>query len=776
MSILSRASTFEAAVSASDPDVFDLLASVERGDAPNYELSAHRQQQFAALSAVRKDEALARLAKAPPTLTAVILDNLQLGDVHAEMIANLIKRPSLLRLSLERNNLGEVSCLRIADALESTGGTGALEYLSVAEQRNALSTRATLRLLDAMSATPSLQKLGLGSLRDEAIRKRHQEVTMAAAERKREARRKQLQLGETPPSTPSASTSAATPRSERPAPTPTPPRRVSNALLGRINSLESVVGAVAEEALATVDWAEEARRIAASDTSSAPPLAGMPAAASTSSTSSDSSSYSLLGNGPWLKATEEEKRAVIDAFATNRSLSTVVMANCALSDALGVRWGRSLQTNRALTSLNLESNSIGSSGLEAVAEAMRQGGEELRLRELKLANQRIACGQRSEESIAEALEHCPSIVKLTMDLRSTRARDLINKYVTRHSEAEREENKRRRSSFAESIADAASVSTSAPERGPAASCSGRSTAGESPPMQMPAPAADGVTAGDATDRSRSDGNAAAGMLDHAALLSRPRCAPASRRSSRSLSSSSKRLTDGQGREDTCEELPSPKPTAPTSPNARANPRLSPQPKCPQTVLPTLSSLSPPPSNTTASATALSEHAAPSHPPLARGSGEGGGGSVASIAAAFETRAQAVSSDLLMTAAARCGGAALTPGSMSASPDSSVSGGGTREGDDDDSTGFRLVRCLCGEACARRLVGLWSGQSARKPLLSPAVRSTNGCGSDDEAWSLSDASRRPRGSGLHRRSGNGSSPTHENTREMESAPNPEEEFV
>ena len=98
------------------------------------------------------------------------------------------------------------------------------------------------------------------------------------------------------------------------------------------------------------------------------------------------------------------------------------------------------------------------------------------------------------------------------------------------------------------------------------------------------------------------------------------------------------------------------------------------------------------------------------------------------------------------------------------------------GDDDDSTGFRLVRCLCGEACARRLVGLWSGQSARKPLLSPAVRSTNGCGSDDEAWSLSDASRRPRGSGLHRRSGNGSSPTHENTREMESAPNPEEEFV
>ena len=40
---------------------------------------------------------------------------------------------------------------------------------------------------------------------------------------------------------------------------------------------------------------------------------------------------------------------------------------------LAVAWAESLRTNRSLTRLNLESNSIGSSGIEALANALRCG-------------------------------------------------------------------------------------------------------------------------------------------------------------------------------------------------------------------------------------------------------------------------------------------------------------------------------------------------------------------------------------------------------------------
>jgi len=82
-----------------------------------------------------------------------------------------------------------------------------------------------------------------------------------------------------------------------------------------------------------------------------------------------------------------------------------------------------------LTSLNLESNSISSAGIEALANGLQKNGG---LRQLKLANQHLAFSQRSEEALAEALQSNSTLTKLTIDLRSIRARDLTFKYLQRN--------------------------------------------------------------------------------------------------------------------------------------------------------------------------------------------------------------------------------------------------------------------------------------------------------------------------------------------------------
>jgi len=69
----------------------------------------------------------------------------------------------------------------------------ALSDLSVANQRSALSTLAISRLLDAMASRTVIVRLGLGNLRDDGARKRHQQVTMANTEAKRVRRQQQQQ-------------------------------------------------------------------------------------------------------------------------------------------------------------------------------------------------------------------------------------------------------------------------------------------------------------------------------------------------------------------------------------------------------------------------------------------------------------------------------------------------------------------------------------------------------------------------------------------------------
>ena len=93
-----------------------------------------------------------------------------------------------------------------------------------------------------------------------------------------------------------------------------------------------------------------------------------------------------------------------------------------------------LGRNATLTSLNLESNELQSGALEALAGALAANTT---LRELKLANQRKNFSQAAEEKFADGLDANTTLTRLTIDLRSTRARDKINKAIDRNQAAAR---------------------------------------------------------------------------------------------------------------------------------------------------------------------------------------------------------------------------------------------------------------------------------------------------------------------------------------------------
>ena len=67
---------------------------------------------------------------------------------------------------------------------------------------------------------------------------------------------------------------------------------------------------------------------------------------------------------------------MIEAFAGNTAVTSVEMVNSLVNDRLGEAWGRVLQRNATITSLKLESNSISSKGIEAIAAGVAANGHD----------------------------------------------------------------------------------------------------------------------------------------------------------------------------------------------------------------------------------------------------------------------------------------------------------------------------------------------------------------------------------------------------------------
>ena len=409
----------------------DQLARVERGDASLSSLDFSGNAQFLALSQAQKSQALGQLARGDK-LQVLLLNKCELDSSNAPALALLLtSNRALSALSLEGNSLTEPGLLQLAAALR---GHPALAEMSVANQARPVSTQAALALIEAMEGTESLVQLNLGALRDGSLVQRQQAAVMRNTERMRQ-RRRAVSTGDAPVEASKAPLRRAMsferpPKKKAGEGAPAPKRQVSTALAQRMQRISKVVDKVIDTKVKVVDWEAEAARIAASEETEC-------GAADDADVAADqASAYVLTGNAHWKRATEKERRAVVDAFATNRRVLAVQMSDAFVGEAMGEAWGAVLATNTTLLSLNLESNSLSSGAILALSDAIKANAT---LKELKLANQHVAFSQRAEEAFASALESNTTLVRLTIDLRSTRARDLIHKYLTRNQDKERAE-------------------------------------------------------------------------------------------------------------------------------------------------------------------------------------------------------------------------------------------------------------------------------------------------------------------------------------------------
>ena len=417
-------------------DLKEIMQQAAAGDPPLCDLSAHRQ--FLVLTSVKKNGILNELARCT-RLQAVVLHQLALDNSNAGAIAAILAANQNLGLfSVERNNLKEAGLLEVAKA---ASGHKTLRELRVGEQQESLSTAATIALVEVMESTPSLIKLGVGTIRDDLLLKRLEAATM---HNKDLVRQKRIAAGGDEPEPAwvalwEAKTNAAKGAVAKGA----APRK--NTMSSGLASKAAVVNAnvaTTHGAMKSTDWLEEARRLRANEapqfgggtTGDTSPQGKSPGAAA----GENGASYVLTGDGAWLRSKDDQKLAIVGAFAANTSIKTAGFANCAIGEELGALWGEVLQRNRTLTSLSLESNTLQTESIEAIAIALKGTPA---LRELRLANQHKNFSQASESTLADAIEANHRLTKLTVDLRSTNARDRIAKALDRNQREAREAKK-----------------------------------------------------------------------------------------------------------------------------------------------------------------------------------------------------------------------------------------------------------------------------------------------------------------------------------------------
>ncbi|KAL1527616.1 hypothetical protein AB1Y20_009002 [Prymnesium parvum] len=353
-------------------------------DAQSYVLTSNRLWGQATDD---EKQAVVKAFKSNNVVQQVEMVNAMVTDVLAQAWGDVLKRNRTLTiLNLESNSISTSGIKSLADGLRENRS---LTELKLANQRLNYTQQAEEQLANSLEGNHTLKRLTV-DLR---------------STRARELITKYLQRNQDEV------------RLERMA------ARASAKSVGAVNFEPSVK-------LNVADWAAEAERVASSKSLSY----GM---------ETDAQSYVLTSNRLWGQATDDEKQAVVKAFKSNNVVQRVEMVNAMVTDVLAQAWGDVLKRNRTLTILNLESNSISTSGIKSLADGLRENRS---LTELKLANQRLNYTQQAEEQLANSLEGNHTLKRLTVDLRSTRARELINKYLQRNQDEVRRERMASRSS------------------------------------------------------------------------------------------------------------------------------------------------------------------------------------------------------------------------------------------------------------------------------------------------------------------------------------------
>lgn len=155
-------------------------------------------------------------------------------------------------------------------------------------------------------------------------------------------------------------------------------------------------------------------------------------------------SYIANSNTEIIKMSAEDRSRYLSAFAVNTSITTLELSNTNLDNAAALIFAQMLtpgaRCNTTLTSLNIESNHIGTVGIVAIANMLPVNTT---LRELKLTNQQATISSEAELLLAEQLEHNTTLLKLAFDARVAHPRLLIDRWLMRNTELRRQRSQNR---------------------------------------------------------------------------------------------------------------------------------------------------------------------------------------------------------------------------------------------------------------------------------------------------------------------------------------------
>ena len=120
-----------------------------------------------------------------------------------------------------------------------------------------------------------------------------------------------------------------------------------------------------------------------------------------------------------------------ESFATNRHVKTLKMSGLRLDDAWAAAFAESMSMNSSIEKIDLESNSIGSSGMIAIIASLAKNST---ITDLLLRHQSKSMGSADEEKVPALIAENDKILKLSMDIRSVGAKSIIDKKLRQNQE------------------------------------------------------------------------------------------------------------------------------------------------------------------------------------------------------------------------------------------------------------------------------------------------------------------------------------------------------
>ena len=127
--------------------------------------------------------------------------------------------------------------------------------------------------------------------------------------------------------------------------------------------------------------------------------------------------------------TDEEKSKAASAFARNTFVKKLDLTGSSIGDVFVKALGASLETNKTLEVVVLESNSISGEGLKELFECLKKNTG---VQELRLGKQSKPLANVDEDLVADSFERNHTITKLGIDLKSKIAQVKVHRKLSQN--------------------------------------------------------------------------------------------------------------------------------------------------------------------------------------------------------------------------------------------------------------------------------------------------------------------------------------------------------